>query len=460
MRRHYEVIIVGCGPAGIFAALELCRSPRKLRILMLEKGHPLAERKCFSREEGKPCLRCSPCHINCGWGGAGAFSDGKLTLSPEVGGFLNEYMGKDELQALITYIDNIYLAFGAPQKVYGADEEEIARIEQEVTRAELKFIPTFIRHLGTGKTQEILQNIYNTLSPQVEIETNTAVEKIITQNNTLQGLLTSKGEEIGTEFLVVAPGRQGAEWLAQESARLGLATTVNPVDLGIRVEVPAVVLEPLTNVVYEPKLLFYSPTFDDRVRTFCINPYGEVVEENHNGIITVNGHAYATKISPNTNFALLVSKSFTEPFREPIAYGKYIASLANLLGGGVLVQRLGDLLAGQRSTPERLKKSLVTPTLKSATPGDLSLVFPYRFLTAFVEMLRAFDKVAPGVYARHSLLYGVEAKFYSSRLELSPDLETKIPRLYAAGDGAGVTRGLVQASISGVVAARGILKNI
>jgi hypothetical protein len=258
--------------------------------------------------------------------------------------------------------------------------------------------------------------------------------------------------------VVVVPGREGAEWFSREATRLKLDMAINPVDIGVRVEVPSVVMEHITDVVYESKLVYYSKSFDDRVRTFCMNPYGEVVMENNSGLITVNGHSYADKKTANTNFALLVSKTFTEPFKEPISYGKYIATLANMLGGGVLVQRLGDLLSGRRSTPERIKRGLVEPTLREATPGDLSLVFPYRHMVSILEMLQAMDKLAPGVYSHHTLLYGVEVKFYSSRPTLSSCLETQVKNLFAAGDGAGVTRGLAQASASGVMVAREILK--
>jgi len=295
------------------------------------------------------------------------------------------------------------------------------------------------------------------LSQGVEIRTGMGVANLVVENNTVQGVKTEDGQFIKGRYVVVAPGREGAEWLSQQAQLYGIQTAVNPVDIGVRVELPAAVMEHLTGVIYESKFVYYSKSFDDKVRTFCMNPYGEVVAENNRGLITVNGHSHAHKKTDNTNFAVLVSKTFTEPFKEPIAYGKYVASLANLLGGGVIVQRLGDLIKGQRTNQERLKKCLVEPTLKDATPGDLSLVFPYRHLMSIVEMLKALDVIAPGVYSKHTLLYGVEVKFYSSRLELNRELETGITNLFAAGDGAGVTRGLAQASAAGVVAARAIL---
>ncbi|GAW93718.1 NAD(P)/FAD-dependent oxidoreductase [Calderihabitans maritimus] len=455
----YDVIIVGAGPAGIFAAIELVKTKAaNLKVLILEKGKDINDRQCPSQEKGIRCVNCSPCSTVSGWGGAGAFSDGKLTLSPEIGGMLDQYLEYREVQKLINYVDEIYLEFGAPEQVYGVDEDAILEIQRKAILADLKLIPAPIRHLGTGRTQLILERMKEFLVSQgVEVRTGTQVKEITTHQGKVTGVITSSGEQIKARYVVVAPGREGSEWLSQEASRLGLRMAINPVDIGVRVELPAPVLEHLTKVIYESKFIFYSKTFDDKVRTFCMNPYGEVVLENNDGLITVNGHSHAEKKTENTNFAVLVSKTFTEPFKEPIAYGKYVARLANLLGGGVLVQRLGDLLAGQRTTPERLRKGIVSPTLEEATPGDLSLVLPYRHLTAIVEMLKAMDQIAPGVCSRHTLLYGVEVKFYSSRLALSSQLETEITNLFAAGDGAGVTRGLAQASVAGVIAARGIL---
>ncbi|AGL03959.1 NAD(P)/FAD-dependent oxidoreductase [Desulfoscipio gibsoniae] len=462
MAQHYDVIIVGAGPAGIFAALELSGKRKDLRVLILEKGRDINQRICPSREKGGSCFNCHPCSTVCGWGGAGAFSDGKLTLSSEIGGSLEQYLGEDKLNEMIKEVDQVYLQFGAPEHVYGLEhQDEIHEFQRQATVADLKLIPVAIRHLGTGRCQEILQNMYEHLIKKgIEVRTRVAVDQIITDGHLVKGVRTVDGEEITGDHVILAPGREGAEWLAQEAYRLELQTGVNPVDIGVRVEVPAAVMEPLTRVFYESKLIYYSRAFDDRVRTFCMNPRGEVVMENNDGLVTVNGHSHAFNKTDNTNFAVLVSKTFTEPFREPIAYGKYVASLANLLGGGVIVQRLGDLLEGHRSTVDRMKKCLVMPTLKEATPGDLSLVFPYRHLVAIVEMLKALDVIAPGVYSRYTLLYGVEVKFYSSRLALSNGLETRIKNLFAAGDGAGVTRGLAQASVAGIVAAREILSRI
>lgn len=455
----YDVVIIGAGPAGIFAALEISAHAPGLKILMLEKGRDTVERTCPQKEKQVPCTRCSPCAIVAGWGGAGAFSDGKLTLSPEVGGRLEDYIGEAALIREITYVDAIYVAHGAPAHVYGVGrEDEISEIQRRAVLSDLKLVPSPIRHLGTGRTSLVLDRMKEVLLRRgVEIRLKTPVRNITAENGRIKTVITAQGEEFQCRYAIVAPGREGSEWLAMQSRSLGLEMAINPVDIGVRVELPAPVMEHLTKVVYESKFIFYSRTFDDRVRTFCMNPYGEVVQENNDGLITVNGHTHSERRTENTNFAILVSKTFTEPFKEPISYGKYVARLANLLGGGVIVQRLGDLISGQRSNVDRLAKGLVRPTLREATPGDLSLVFPYRHLTSIVEMLQAMDKIAPGVYSRHTLLYGVEVKFYSSRLMLDRNLETRISGLYAAGDGAGVTRGLAQASVAGVVAARSIL---
>jgi uncharacterized FAD-dependent dehydrogenase len=291
------------------------------------------------------------------------------------------------------------------------------------------------------------------LEGKIELKTNTEVKGLIVENGRVKGVETADGEKISGKYVIVAPGRVGAEWLMSEAQMLGLKTSNNPVDVGVRVEVPEPVVEELTETLYEPKFIFFSKSFDDQIRTFCFNPGGEVIAEYYNGVITVNGQSYSEKRTGNTNFALLVSTSFTEPFKEPIAYGKYLARLANLLSGGVIVQRLGDLEVGRRSTEERIGRSSVTPTLKTATPGDLSFVLPYRYLCDIREMLKAMDQVSPGIYTKHTLLYGVEVKFYSSRLELNSSFETRIKNLFTVGDGAGVTRGLVQASASGVIAA-------
>ncbi len=456
IQSKYDVIIVGAGPAGIFAALELCRQS-KARILLLDKGMALEKRKCATLGKYGSCLRCNPCAITCGWGGAGAFSDGKLTLSTEFGGLLNEYLEPPLLEQLISYVDGIYLSAGAKDILFGTDTAVINKLQRDAAAAGLSLIPSRMRHLGTENCYLVLEKMYQWLEKKVEIVTNREVRAINFSGGRVTGVELASGEQIESDYVIAGPGRAGAEWMHSEALRLGLQGVNNPVDIGLRIEVPAVLMEHITDKIYESKLIYFSRSFDDRVRTFCMNPYGVVVTENNGGLVTVNGHSYAEKRSVNTNFALLVSKTFTEPFREPIRYGKYIASLANMLGDGVIVQRLGDLQMGRRSTAERIHRGLVRPTLAKATPGDLSLVLPYRHLLSIMEMLEALDKIAPGVNSPHTLLYGVEVKFYSFRLRLNRHLETDLDNLFAVGDGAGVTRGLIQASASGVLAAREIL---
>lgn len=454
----YDLIIVGAGPAGIFAALELTRGSEKPRVLLLEKG-PLIDQRACPLNERTRCIGCSPCQVVSGWGGAGAMSDGKLTLTPDVGGNLEKYLGREQLAELIDYVDGIYLDFGAPNQLWGTDTQRLAQLERKALAADLRLLPYPVRHLGTGRTAIILEKMYQHLAQKIEIRPRTRARRILIQNRKVTGVELEDGQQLYCQHLIVAPGREGAAWLLDQAKELNLSTAVNPVDVGVRVELPAAVFEPITQVAYEAKLLYYSSSFDDQVRTFCMCPHGQVVTENNEGLVTVNGHTHATERTEATNFALLVSKNFTEPFRDPIAYGKNVAALANLLGGGVIVQRLGDLRSGRRSTAERIDRGLVQPTLKAATPGDLSLVFPYRHLVSILEMLEALDRLAPGVNSRHTLLYGVEVKFYSSRFQLTEDLESQqIENLFLIGDGAGVTRGLVQASISGVVAARKILQ--
>ncbi len=449
-------MIVGAGPAGIFSALELVEKT-DLRILILDKGVDIDRRKCPA-SRGFGCLNCDPCNVLHGWGGAGAFSDGKLTLSTEVGGWLGSYVSEQQLRELMEYADEVYMRFGAPNNVFGGNVDLVEKIERKASLAGLKLIPQRVRHMGTEKCAETLKKMRRFLDEKVEVRTKAEVKGLIVGDNRIQGVETIDGDKILAKYVIVAPGRSGAEWLKVEAQALGLKTLNNPVDVGVRVEVQAAVLEELTKVLYEPKLVYYSRFFDDVVRTFCVAPYGEVITESYDGILTVNGQSYAERKSANTNFAILVSTSFTEPFKEPIAYGKYIARLTNLLSGGVIVQRLGDLEAGRRSTEERIARSTVMPTLKSATPGDLSFVLPYRYLADIREMLEAIDKIAPGVASRDTLLYGVEVKFYSSRLALNEGFETPIRNLFTIGDGAGLTRGVIQASVSGVIAARQIIR--
>lgn len=443
----YDVIIVGAGPAGIFAAYELTKESG-LKVLVLEKGKDIKQR-----------LR-TPDSVNIGWGGAGAFSDGKLNLSTEIGGWLSQYTTHSELLKLVEYVDQVYVDFGAPEKVYGIEDDALARLKRQAVMADLELIPTRVRHLGTENCTKVLQKVRDYFESRVEIKADTFVREIVTEDGRVVGVRTENGEVLHAQFVVVAPGREGADWLKSEAKRLGLSLQANAVDLGLRVEVPTAVMDPLTNHLYESKLVYYSKSFEDQVRTFCMCPAGQVSIEKYGDVISVNGHSYAASKTENTNFALLVSTSFTEPFDEPIAYGRYIARLANLLGDGIIVQRLGDLQRGRRSTKDRIRRGTVRPTLSEATPGDLSFVLPYRHLSDILEMIAALDKMVPGVNSRNTLLYGIEVKFYSSRLKLRRSLETEIANLYTIGDGAGITRGLVQASASGVIASRDILQKI
>jgi uncharacterized FAD-dependent dehydrogenase len=460
MTKNYDVVIVGAGPAGIFASLELCNAD--LNVLLLDKGGEIDTRVCPVQNRSGCCALCSPCNLVSGFGGAGAFSDGKLTLSTQVGGRLKELIGLDQTQTLIDYVDYIYLKFGAPLKVYGVGGN-IAELEREAALAGLTLTPVKLRHLGTELCHETLKAMQNYLSSKIDIKLGTAIKNIIVNNGAVKAVETGNGENLSCRYLILAPGREGAEWLCNEAERLELSLDSNPVDVGCRIEVPMTAMEKLTSTLYESKLEFYSKSFNDRVRTFCMCPGGEVITESTGGsdpVITVNGIGYTQPKTKNTNFALLVSTTFTEPFHEPIAYGKYLARLANILSGGVLVQRLGDLMDGHRSTQVRLQNNPVEPSLKAATPGDLSFALPYRYLKSIVEMLQAMDKLVPGVASPYTLLYGIEVKFYSSQLKLTPCLETEISNIFAAGDGAGVSRGLVQASASGIVAAREILKRL
>jgi len=455
-RGRYDVVVVGAGPAGIFAALELVRNG-VTRVVVFEKGHSLERRSCPARRTR--CISCDTCAIMTGWGGAGAFSDGKLTLTPEVGGWLGEYVGREALERLIGESDAVWVEFGATTEVRGPDAETAARLEREAALAGMTLIPMRVRHLGTDRSPEVLAAMRVELERLgVEIRCDTEVAAILASDGRATGVELADGTRIKADAVVAAPGREGADWLADQARTLGLRLVNNAVDIGVRVEVPATVLERLTDPLYEAKLIYRSKAFGDKVRTFCMNPYGEVTTESYGGIVTVNGHSFAEERTANTNFAVLVSQTFTEPFHEPITYGSHIAHLANLLGEGIIVQRLGDLKSGRRTTPERMAGSVVEPTMPQATPGDLAFVLPYRHVVDILEFLEALDLLVPGVASPNTLLYGVEVKFYSSRVEADAGLMTRVDGLWAIGDGAGVTRGLVQSSASGLVAARAIVE--
>lgn len=444
--KDYNVIIVGAGPAGIFAALTLAEAGID-KVLLLEQGKDLRARK---RSED----------MLCGWGGAGAFSDGKLTLSPEVGGSLGDFIDPKSLYGLLEQADQIYVAHGAPDRMFGENSPRIEDLAERARLANLELVPMRIRHIGTDNCWIVLDRLRKALASRVEIRPSCKAQSLLAENGLIQGVQLADGQILTSRIVIAAPGRSGASWMKAQAEALGLKTKASPVDIGVRVELPAVVLKEITATSYESKLIYYSKTFDDKVRTFCMNPYGEVVTEKNADIITVNGHSYAEKKSANTNFAILVSSAFTEPFDDPIAYGLYIARLANLLGKGAIIQRLGDLLAGRRSNRERIARCLTRPTLLEATPGDLSFVFPYRHLQSIIEMLQALEKLAPGVYSRHTLLYGVEVKFYSNRIHVTREMETQVSNLFAIGDGAGITRGLLQASVSGMLAGQAVSERL
>jgi uncharacterized FAD-dependent dehydrogenase len=448
MKTDYDVIIIGAGPAGIFVSLTLTKMGID-RVLLIEQGKDIDKR---DRRSGRDLL--------CGWGGAGAYSDGKLNLSTEVGGFLNELMSTEKLETLLQEADKIYLRYGAPEKIFGTNSPEIETLSANARKVGLTFVPTIIRHMGTENCSSVLKKMRQDLTGKISIKTECRVEEILTDKNKVTGVRLTDDEAINSRFVVAAPGRIGAGWMKSQTDLLNLSSLHSPVDIGLRIEAPAPIMEPLTKEAYEAKLIYYSKTFDDKVRTFCMNPYGEVVLEQSDDIITVNGHSYKQKKSDNTNFAILVSSTFTDPFHNPIKYGKYIASLANMLGKGAIIQRLGDLLAGRRSTEEKILKCITKPTLDQATPGDLSFVLPYRYLKDIIEMLEKLDSLAPGIFSRHTLLYGVEVKFYSHRIKLTKHLESEVKNLFIAGDGAGITRGLIQASVSGIVAGKEIASRV
>jgi len=469
VKKQYDVVIIGAGPAGIFTALELAKLNPDASVLIVDKGREITRRKCPARTTGK-CQNCSPCSIVSGWSGAGAFSDGKLSQSPHVGGRILDYIDVGYAQELIKYADSIYLRFGAQKEIHGDDPVKVDRIRYEASKHGIQLVPCAIRHLGTEKAIDVLREMYDYLIKETNTEFSelTTAKEILVEKGKVKGVVVQKAgepdETILCKAVVVAPGRDGAEWLSNQAKKHDIRTFNNEVDIGVRVEVPNSIMDHLTKDLYEAKMIYYSDTFENKVRTFCMNPGGVVSEEHYDGkIAVVNGHSYAdpAKKTENTNFAVLVSTRFTEPFNEPIAYGKYIAQLGNMLtGGGIMIQRLGDLLMGRRTDEHRLKKSLTIPTLKTAVPGDLSYVLPQRHLTSIVEALKAFDKIAPGLYSRDVLLYGVEVKFYSSKVEVDSNFETKIKNLYTIGDGAGITRGLMQASVTGIVVARNISSKI
>lgn len=452
----YDVIIVGCGTAGIYAGYELCTLKPGLDILMLEQGHSIYRRSCPIIQKKVPaCISCPSCDIMNGFGGAGAFSDGKYNFTTQFGGWLSDYLESAEIMKLIEYVDSLNVQFGATLKRFSTDTPEARELSRRALACDLHLLDAAVKHLGTENNKEILQRIFDWLVERVELVCDMPVASIERNSDGTFTVTTGKGDALVARSVIAAPGRSGAEWFSAQCRRLGLDLINNQVDIGVRVELPAKVFEHITDIVYESKFLYRTKQYNDLVRTFCMNPYGHVVSENVDGIITVNGHSYTDPAlrSENTNFALLVSNRFTKPFNEPYQYGKRIASLSNMLGGGVIVQRFGDLIKGRRTNEHRLSQSFTVPTMK-ATPGDLSLVLTKRHLDNIIEMINALDKVAPGTANYDTLLYGVEVKFYSSRIGLTSEFETGLSNLFAIGDGAGITRGLSQAGASGIHVAR------
>lgn len=456
MAKKTDVIIIGAGPGGIFAAYELLKNKPDIKITVYEEGHSLDKRKCpIDGKNVKSCVHCKSCSIMSGFGGAGAFSDGKYNITNDFGGTLYEYIGKNEAIDLMKYVDEINMVHGGEgTKLYSTAGTSIKKV---CMQNKLKLLDASVRHLGTDINYVVLQNIYDELKDKVDFHFDEPVLTIEKLDNGFK-VFTDK-EEMECDKCIVSVGRVGSKWMEQVCKELDINTKSNRVDIGVRVELPAVIFSHLTDELYESKIVYRTHQFEDNVRTFCMNPHGIVVTENTNGILTVNGHSYESgdKQTENTNFALLVAKHFSEPFKDSNGYGESIARLSNMLGGGVIVQRFGDLVRGRRSNESRIAEGMVTPTL-SATPGDLSLVLPKRILDGIIEMIYALDKIAPGTANDDTLLYGVEVKFYNMEVELDNNLETKHKGLYIIGDGSGVTHSLSHASASGVYVARQICK--
>ena len=464
MNNLYDVIIVGAGPAGIFTAFELIKSKPELKILMLEKGNGIYKRKCPKHTNGGICVHCKPCNITTGWAGAGAFSDGKLSLSHEVGGTISDYIGVETANEMIAYTDEIYLEFGGDPKVHGAEISPAMReIQKKSIEANLRLVHCPVRHLGTEKTQSLYKSLFDFISSKgVEILFRKPVTDFVFEDAAITGVVVNDAQYSAKKVVVIV-GREGSDWLLKMCETHNIATEVGVVDIGVRVECRNEIMQEINENFYEAKLVHYTKTFDDKVRTFCSNPGGFVSSEYYdNNLAVVNGHSYKDLKSNNTNFALLVSQKFTEPFNAPIEYGKHVADMANMLTQHkILVQRFGDLIRGRRTTPERLFRNNIIPTLKDAVPGDLSLVLPYRIMTDIIEMIEALDKVSPGLASDETLLYGVEVKFYSNKIKVNKAFQAdNIRNLYVGGDGAGITRGLMQASVNGVLIARDILRQI
>lgn len=453
----YDVIIIGAGPGGIFSAYELMKQDENLKIAVFDAGHSLEQRHCpIDGEKVKSCISCKTCAIMNGFGGAGAFSDGKYNITNDFGGTLYEYIGRQKALELMKYVDTINMSHGGEgTKMYSTAGTDLKKV---CLQNKLKLLDASVRHLGTDVNYVVLKNLYDEMKDHMDFFFDTPVEKIQVKEDGYT--VSAKYAEYACRKCIVSVGRSGSKWMENVCEDLEIPTKSNRVDIGVRVELPAVIFSHLTDELYESKIVYRTEKFEDNVRTFCMNPYGIVVNENTNGIVTVNGHSYDSPDlrTENTNFALLVAKHFSEPFKDSNGYGESIARLSNMLGGGVIVQRFGDLVRGRRSNQKRIEEGLVTPTL-SATPGDLSLVLPKRILDGIMEMIYALDKIAPGTANDDTLLYGVEVKFYNMEVELDENLQSRYPGLYIIGDGSGVTHSLSHASASGVYVARHILES-
>ena len=453
----YDVIIIGAGPGGIFSAYELMKQDENLKIAVFDAGHSLEQRHCpIDGEKVKSCISCKTCAIMNGFGGAGAFSDGKYNITNDFGGTLYEYIGRQKALELMKYVDTINMSHGGEgTKMYSTAGTDLKKV---CLQNKLKLLDASVRHLGTDVNYVVLKNLYDEMKEHMDFFFDTPVEKIQVKEDGYT--VSAKDAEYACKKCIVSVGRSGSKWMENVCEDLEIPTKSNRVDIGVRVELPAVIFSHLTDELYESKIVYRTEKFEDNVRTFCMNPYGIVVNENTNGIVTVNGHSYDSPDlrTENTNFALLVAKHFSEPFKDSNGYGESIARLSNMLGGGVIVQRFGDLVRGRRSNQKRIEEGLVTPTL-SATPGDLSLVLPKRILDGIMEMIYALDKIAPGTANDDTLLYGVEVKFYNMEVELDENLQSRYQGLYIIGDGSGVTHSLSHASASGVYVARHILES-